>query len=98
MAVLIHSAISPLGAFYVVMEHIPNDNLRKFLRKSRKVRDNMGKGTSSVSNLSPSQLLNFAIGVAKAMVHISSAEVRTMEPCLFLLRQQSLQSSSKRYL
>ena len=72
----IHSAICPIGSFYVIMEYVPHGNLRKFLRKNRKVRDNMNKAESFVSNLSPSELLNFAIGVAKAMVHISSAGVR----------------------
>ena len=68
------------------MEYVPNGNLRRFLRKSRIARDNMGRDEGSVSNLSPSQLLNFAIGVAKAMVHISSAGVRTMQ---LHYRQQS---------
>ena len=62
------------------MEYASHGNLRKFLRKSRKVRNNMGTGESFVSNLSPNQLLNFALGVAKAMVHISNAGVRIMGP------------------
>ena len=71
---------SSVGSFYVIMEYVSNGNLRRFLRKSRIVRGNTSKAESSVSNLSLSQLLNFAIGVAKAMVHISNAGVRKVGP------------------
>ena len=76
----IHSLISYTGSFYVIMEYASNGDLRNFLRKSRKVRNNVGKDQSYcyVSNLSPNQLQNFAIGVAKAMMHISSVGVRIM--------------------
>ena len=79
-----HSVIAPVESFYVVMEYVANDNLRNFLRKSRKTVKSMGReGKSYVSNLNPGHLLNFAVGVAKAMVHISSAGVRIFSGALY---------------
>ncbi len=61
---------------YVILEYIPHGNLRKFLRKSRMEVPSGGEEPGRmVSKLNPDQLLNFAIGVAKGMRHISAAGV-----------------------
>ncbi|XP_072034064.1 uncharacterized protein [Amphiura filiformis] len=63
------------GSFYVVLEYVHHGNLRKFLRKCRKESKEAAKKGQAVTNLSPDQLLNFAIGVAKAMKHISDCGI-----------------------
>ena len=70
------------GSLYVVLEYIPHGNLRKFLRKSRKESTEMEKKGGEVSQLSPDQLLSFAVGVAKAMKHVTSCGVNVFEFCL----------------
>ena len=67
------------GSLYVVLEYIPHGNLRKFLRKSRKESTEMEKKGAVVSRLSPDQLLNFAVGVAKAMKHVTSCGVNVLK-------------------
>ena len=64
-----------LGTLYVVLEFVPHDNLRKFLRKSRKKTTGVQTNKSAVSDLAPDQLLKFATGVAKAMKHIANCGV-----------------------
>ena len=58
------------------MEYVHHGNLRKFLRKCRKEqRAAKEKGSIRTHELTPDQLLNFALGVAKAMKHISDCGV-----------------------
>ena len=63
------------GTLYVVLEFVPYDNLRKFLRKSRRKTTGVETNESAVSDLAPDQLLKFATGVAKAMKHIANCGV-----------------------
>ncbi|XP_072024696.1 angiopoietin-1 receptor-like isoform X2 [Amphiura filiformis] len=63
------------GSFYVVLEYVHHGNLRKFLRKCRKESKEAAKRGQTVTDVSPDQLLNFAIGVAKAMKHISDCGI-----------------------
>ena len=55
-----------------ILEYVQHGNLRKFLRKYRKD----SKGKEKPTDLSPTQLLSFAIGVAKGMKHIADCGVR----------------------
>ncbi|XP_072048633.1 angiopoietin-1 receptor-like [Amphiura filiformis] len=64
------------GSFYVVLEYVHHGNLRKYLRKSRKEsEEDFRRGKRVVTDLSQEQLLNFALGVAKAMKHVSDCGV-----------------------
>ena len=60
---------------YVILEYVHHGNLRKYLRKCRKEQKSADRKGSFVVDLSPDQLLNFALGVAKAMKHISDCGV-----------------------
>ena len=63
------------GCMYVILEYVPHNNLLQYLRNSRKDAPAFTSG-EIVSNLEPQQLIKFAFGVAKGMMHLSACEVK----------------------
>lgn len=67
------------GPIMVITEYVPNGTLQEFLRKSRSADRQYSPSDSSYlkasSILSPSELLTFALQIAKGMQHLALMKV-----------------------
>ena len=61
---------------YVAMEYCKNGDLRTYLRKTRKAKNNLYANAKVISPVQKSVLLKLSLDVASGMAHLAERQVR----------------------
>ena len=63
---------------YVAMEYCKNGDLRTYLRKTRKAKNNLYANAKVISPVQKSVLLKLSLDVASGMAHLAERQVGNM--------------------